>query len=29
MILYELIKLLRYARVNRELKKKVYLDEAT
>ena len=29
MILYELIKALRYARVNRELKNKVYLDEAT
>lgn len=29
MILYELIKVLRYARVNRELKNKVYLDEAT
>lgn len=29
MILYELIKTLRYARVNRELKNKVYLDEAT
>ena len=29
MILYELIKALRYAKVNRELKNKVYLDEAT
>ena len=29
MILYELIKALRYAKVNRELKTKVYLDEAT
>ena len=29
MILYELIKALRYAKVNRELKSKVYLDEAT
>ena len=29
MILYELLKALRYAKINRELKNKVYLDEAT
>lgn len=29
MILYELIKALRYAKMNRELKNKIYLDEAT
>ena len=29
MILYELLKALRYAKVNRELKSKIYLDEAT
>ena len=29
MILYELIKALRYAKANRELKSKIYLDEAT
>lgn len=29
MILYELLKVLRYAKANRELKSKIYLDEAT